>query len=131
MQGKVRDLDIKYWITTIMKFVCVDALIYFGPTIVVLAMQLGNTFIDYFLNNPIALTKGEDGADYVNAVADYFANGQGKHFTKALSLYVYSLLLQGSAHNHHGHSYEVQPFLPDHNMLPAPDTLRKGHLIRF
>lgn len=96
MQGKVRDFDIKYWITTIMKFVCVDALIYFGPTIVVLAMQLGNTFIDYFLNNPIALTKGEDGADYVNAVADYFANGQGKHFTKALSLYVYSLLLKGA-----------------------------------
>lgn len=96
MQGKVRDLDIKYWITTIMRFVCVDALIYFGPTIVVFAMQLGNTFITYFFNNPIAVTKGEGAADYVNAIADYFANGQGSKLMKALSLYVYSLILKGA-----------------------------------
>lgn len=94
LQGKVRELDIKYWIMTVMKFVCVDAIIYFGPTIVIFAMQLGNSFIDYFLNNPIAATKGENGAEYVNAVADYFANGAGGKFMKSLSLYIYSVILK-------------------------------------
>lgn len=96
VQGKVRDLDIKYWIMTIMKFVCVDALIYLGPNLVIWGMQLGNVFINYFFENPVATISGEDSIKYINAVSDYFANGEGKKFWTSLSLLTYAYILKAA-----------------------------------
>lgn len=97
VQGKVRDLDIKYWTITIMKFVCIDALIYLGPNLVIWGMQAGNGFIQYFYDNPVAGTPNDQSyVNYVNAITEYFANGEGKKFWVSAGLLVYAIILKAA-----------------------------------